>query len=194
MPPGPSPDGTVGYCARIASITGICRRIGRVWWRVDRWLTVSKQTRSLGPSAQRFVDDLRAGRNLHSWAKVNVEQMLPFRSQTPRTLMLVRAGGLFLPILLTWLSLSQVIGPFALYIQNQQSSANFLWFWESNPGGSFAGHWELGHVALTAAAVLAFLTVLAMRISWWETTKSERGEAAYADLLAALEAYFAPLR
>ena len=49
-------------------------------------------------------------------------------------------------------------------------------------------------MALTAAAVLAFLTVLAMRISWWETTKSERGEAAYADLLAALEAYFAPLR
>ena len=161
---------------------------------VDRWLEVSKQSTSLGASAQRFVDDLRAGNNTDSWARVRIDQILPYRVQTPRTLMVVRAGGLFLPILLTWLALSQVVGPFSLYIQNQQASANFLWFWQSNPGGSFAGHWELGHVALADAAVLAFLTVLAMRISWWETTKAERSEAAYADMLGALEAHFAPHR
>ena len=161
---------------------------------VDRWLEVSKQTTTLGASAQRFVDDLRTGTNTESWSRVRADQILPYRVQTPRTLMVVRAGGLFLPILLTWLALSQVVGPFSLYIQNQQASANFLWFWQSNPGGSFAGHWELGHVALADAAVLAFLTVLAMRISWWETTKAERSEAAYADMLGALEAHFAPHR
>lgn len=161
---------------------------------VDRWLAVSKQTSSLGASASRFVEDLRAGRNTSEWARVRVDQILPFRVQTPRTLMVVRAGGLFLPILLTWLALSQVVGPFSLYIQNQQASANFLWFWQSNPGGSFAGHWELGHVALADAAVLAFLTVLAMRITWWETTKAERSDAAYADMLAALETHFASHR
>ena len=157
---------------------------------LDRWLTVSKQKNSLSASAQEFVEDVRENRNTQFWSKVNVEQILPFKSETPRLLLVIRAGGLFLPILLTWLALSQVIGPFALYIQNQQPSANFLWFWQTNPGGAFPGVYELGHVALTDAAVLAFLTVLAMRITWWETSRAERSEAAYAKMLAALEFYF----
>jgi hypothetical protein len=109
-------------------------------------------------------------------------------------LLVVRAGGLFLPILLTWLALSQVIGPFALYLQNQQASANFLWFWQTNPGNTFAEIWGLGHVALVDAAVLAFLTVLAMRITWWETSRAERTENAYAEMLSALEFYFVSAR
>jgi hypothetical protein len=109
-------------------------------------------------------------------------------------LLVIRAGALFLPILLTWLALSQVIGPFALYLQNQQASANFLWFWQTNPGESFAEVWSLGHVALTDAAVLAFLTVLAMRITWWETSRAERTEATYAEMLSALEFYFVSAR
>jgi hypothetical protein len=157
---------------------------------VDRWLKVSKQERSLGASARGFVEDVRNNRNASFWSKVNVEQILPYKAETPRLLLVVRAGGLFLPILLTWLALSQVIGPFALYIQNQQPSANFLWFWQTNPGGAFPGIYELGHVALTDAAVLAFLTVLAMRIAWWETSRAERSEAAYASMLSALEFYF----
>jgi hypothetical protein len=108
--------------------------------------------------------------------------------------MVIRAGALFLPILLTWLALSQVIGPFALYLQNQQSSANFLWFWQTNPGNSFAEVWSLSHVALTDAAVLAFLTVLAMRISWWETSRAEKSENAYAEMLSALEFHFVSVR
>ena len=161
---------------------------------VDKWLTVSKQTETLGASARVFVDDLRSNRNQREWSKVNVEQILPFRSETPRLLLVIRAGALFLPILLTWLALSQVIGPFALYLQNQQASANFLWFWQTNPGGSFAEVWALGHVALTDAAVLAFLTVLAMRITWWETSRAERTEATYAEMLSALEFYFVSAR
>lgn len=161
---------------------------------VDRWLAISKQTDSLGASARVFVDDLRSNRNQREWSRVNVEQILPFRSETPRLLLVIRAGALFLPILMTWLALSQVIGPFALYLQNQQSSANFLWFWQTNPGGAFAEVWSLGHVALTAAAVLAFLTVLTMRIAWWETSRAERTEQAYSDLLAALEFYFVSAR
>ncbi len=161
---------------------------------VDRWLTISKQQNSLGASARVFVDDLQANRNQREWSRVNVEQILPFRSETPRLLLVIRAGALFLPILLTWLALSQVIGPFALYLQNQQSSANFLWFWQTNPGKSFAEVWSLSHVALTDAAVLAFLTVLAMRITWWETSRAERTEQAYAEMLSALEFYFVSAR
>jgi hypothetical protein len=161
---------------------------------VDRWLTISKQHNSLGASARVFVEDLQAHRNQREWSRVNVEQILPFRSETPRLLLVIRAGALFLPILLTWLALSQVIGPFALYLQNQQSSANFLWFWQTNPGESFAEVWSLSHVALTDAAVLAFLTVLAMRITWWETSRAERTEQAYAEMLSALEFYFVSAR
>jgi hypothetical protein len=161
---------------------------------VDQWLIITKQTGSLGASASMFVEDLRGHRNQREWSKVNVEQILPFRSETPRLLMVIRAGAMFLPILLTWLALSQVIGPFALYLQNQQASANFLWFWQQNPGGSFAEVWSLSHVALTDAAVLAFLTVLAMRITWWETSRAERTEATYAAMLSALEFYFVSAR
>lgn len=161
---------------------------------VDKWVKVSKQTRSLTGSAAVFVDDLRQARNTTVWSRVNVEQILPYRLEAPRLLLVVRAGALFLPILLTWLALSQVIGPFAQFIQNQQPSANFLWFWQANPGESFAGVWELGHVALTDAAILAFLTVLAMRIEWWQTSRAERAEHAYSEMLSALEMYFVSVR
>jgi hypothetical protein len=101
---------------------------------------------------------------------------------------------MFLPILLTWLALSQVIGPFSLFLQNQQASANFLWFWQTNPGHTFAEVWKLSHVALTDAAILAFLTVLAMRITWWETSRAERAEVAYSQMLSALEFYLVSAR
>jgi hypothetical protein len=160
---------------------------------ISKWLTISKQ-KTLGQSATVFVDDLRNNLNIREWSKVNVEQILPFKSETPRLLLVVRAGAMFLPILLTWLALSQVIGPFSLYLQNQQASANFLWFWQQNPGHSFAEVWKLSHVALTDAAVLAFLTVLAMRITWWETSRAEQSETAYAEMLSALEFYFVSAR
>jgi hypothetical protein len=161
---------------------------------MEKWLTISKQKTSLNASAQHFVEDLRRGENIQKWANVNLEQILPYRSETPRLLMVVRAGAMFLPILLTWLALSQVIGPFALYLQNQQASANFLWFWQTNPGKSFASVWGLGHVALTDAAILAFLTVLAMRITWWETSRAERSEVAYSEMLSSLEFYLMSAR
>lgn len=156
---------------------------------IERWLKVSRQTDRLGDAAQSFVDDVIAGRDLGKWSGANIDKVLPFRSQSPRLLQIVRAGALFLPILLTWLALSQVIGPFSLFLQNQQPSANFLWFWQTNPGGSFAKPWQLGHVALTDAAILAFLTVLAMRIMWWESAKGEQLEHAYGDMLSAVESY-----
>jgi len=157
---------------------------------VNNWVKVSRQGGRISPSTQLFIDDLVAGQNQQKWARTNVDQMIPFRTQGPRLLLVVRAGALFLPILLTWLSLSQVIGPFALFLQNQQASANFLWFWQTNPGKSFGEIYKLSHVALTDAAVLAFLTVLAMRIAWWESARAEMNEHVYIDMLAALENYF----
>ena len=160
----------------------------------EKWLTISKQKTSLNASAKHFVEDLRRGEDIQKWTNVNIEQILPYRTETPRLLMVVRAGAMFLPILLTWLALSQVIGPFALYLQNQQASANFLWFWQQNPGHSFASIWKLSHVALTDAAVLAFLTVLAMRITWWETSRAVMSELRYSVMLSALEFYFVSAR
>ena len=156
---------------------------------VDAWLKASKQRERLGAAAQSFVNDLRDGTNQQKWARAHIDQVMPFRTQSPRLLQIVRAGALFLPILLTWLALSQVIEPFALFIQNQQPSANFLWFWQTNPGGSFAGVYKLSHVALTDAAILAFLTVLAMRITWWESAKAEHNEHVYSEMLSAVETY-----
>lgn len=161
---------------------------------VDQWLKVSKQKSHISPVVRELTDDIREERNLASWSNVNFMQLIPFRTETPRLLHIVRAGCLFLPILLTWLALSQVIGPFALYLQNVQASANFLWFWQQNPDNSFSDLYVLSHVALTDAAVLAFLLVLAMRISWWETTREEKMETVYADMLSTLERYFAPHR
>lgn len=161
---------------------------------IEKWLTVSKQKSSLGKVAQTFVDDVKSDSNTKKWSKVDVEQILPFKTETPRLLLVVRAGAMFLPILLTWLALSQVIGPFSLFLQNQQASANFLWFWQTNPGNTFAEVWKLSHVALTDAAILAFLTVLAMRITWWETSRAERAEAAYAQMLSSLEFYLVSAR
>jgi hypothetical protein len=161
---------------------------------IDKWLTVSKQKSSLGKVAQAFVEDVTTESNTKKWSKVDVEQILPFKTETPRLLLVVRAGAMFLPILLTWLALSQVIGPFSLFLQNQQASANFLWFWQTNPGGTFAEVWKLSHVALTDAAILAFLTVLAMRITWWETSRAERAETAYSQMLSALEFYLVSAR
>lgn len=161
---------------------------------VEAWLKVSRQRRNLGASAQLLVQDLKDGTNQEKWAKAHVDQVLPYRSQAPRLLQIVRAGALFLPILLTWLALSQVIDPFALFLQNQQPSANFLWFWQTNPGGSFPGVWRLSHVALTDAAILAFLTVLAMRITWWEAARAEHSEHIYDEMLSSIETYLCDYR
>jgi len=161
---------------------------------VDNWIKVSRQSGRINPSTQLFIDDLVGGHNQQKWARTDVDQMIPFRTQGPRLLLVVRAGALFLPILLTWLSLSQVIGPFALFLQNQQPSANFLWFWQTNPGNSFSDPWKLSHVALTDAAILAFLTVLAMRVTWWESARTEMAEHAYGDMLAAVENYLSEYR
>ena len=161
---------------------------------VDAWLRTSRQRDRLGSAAQSFVADLRDGRNRERWARAHVDQVLPYRTQSPRLLQIVRAGALFLPILLTWLALSQVIEPFALFLQNQQPSANFLWFWQTNPGGSFPEIYKLSHVALTDAAILAFLTVLAMRIAWWEAAKAENSEHVYSEMLSAVETYLSDYR
>ena len=161
---------------------------------VEKWLKVSKQVKDPAPAVVELIGDLKSNQNTKEWSKVNFERLIPFRIESPVLLQIVRAGFLFLPILLTWLALSQVIGPFALFLQNKQASANFLWFWQQNPDKSFSDLWVLSHVALTDAAVLAFLLVLAMRITWWENARTEQLESAYGKMLSALERFFSTAR
>jgi hypothetical protein len=129
-----------------------------------------------------FVADVRRG-EITRWKNVNAHDLFVFSSPRPRLLLALRSAIVLIPILLTWLAISQVIDPYATYVQNVDSSANFLWFWQSNPGGNFASYWRLSHVAIVDAMLLAALVVLSVRISWRETAVLERDERDYGELI-----------
>jgi hypothetical protein len=153
-------------------------------WRDTHGASSSVLTRS-------FVDDVCGGRDLERWQDVRAEDVFVFVSPRPRMLLAVRSAIVLLPILLTWLALSQVIDPYATYVQNVDSSANYLWFWQSNPEGAFASHWRLSHVALVDAGLIAALVVLSVRISWHETAVLERDEREYDELIQVVNVYVA---
>lgn len=153
------------------------------WCARDGYVT-SALTRS-------FVDDLRDDRDISRWTDVRAEDLFAFSSPRPRMLLALRAAIVLLPILLTWLAISQVIDPYATYVQNVDSSANFLWFWQSNPEGAFASHWRLSYVALIDAGLLAALVVLSVRISWHETAVFERDERDYDELIQMVNVFLA---
>lgn len=152
----------------------VCRVIGK-WLEHDNGVS-SGLTRT-------FIDDVRNGRDMSRWKDVRAEDLFMFSSPRPRVLLALRAAIVLLPILLTWLAISQVIDPYATYVQNIDSSANFLWFWQSNPSEGFASHWRLSQVALLDAALLAALVVLSVRISWHETAVCEKREREYDELI-----------
>jgi hypothetical protein len=148
---------------------------------VERWMSRHGDASSV--LTRSFVADVCDGRDVSRWKDVRAEDLFVFSSPRPRVLLAARSAIVLLPILLTWLAISQVIDPFATYVQNVDASANFLWFWQSNPDGAFASHWRLSYVALLDAALLAALVVLSVRISWYETAVIERDECEYDALI-----------
>jgi hypothetical protein len=156
---------------------------------ITAWLAT--QPRSLSPVERRFIDDIYEERNTDNWARFRAEDVIALQYVRPRVLLAVRSAAVLLPILLTWLALSQVVDPFARYVQNVDSSANFLWFWQTNPNNAFAGPWTLSHVALIDAGLLAFMVIVSVRISWHETSIVERREDEYDQLMRMLNAYLA---
>ena len=155
----------------------------------DAWLSEARHTSSV--LTRSFVDDVRNGCDLSRWKEVRAEDLFAFSSPRPRVLLALRAAIVLLPILLTWLAISQVIDPYATYVQNVDSSTNFLWFWQSNPNDAFASHWRLSFVALVDAALLAALVVLSVRISWHETAVFEKDERDYDELIQTVNVFLA---
>ena len=155
----------------------------------DAWLSDGRHTSSV--LTRSFVDDVRNGRDMSRWKDVRADDFFAFSSPRPRVLLAIRAAIVLLPILLTWLAISQVIDPYATYVQNVDSSANFLWFWQSNPNDAFASHWRLSFVALLDAVLLAALVVLSVRISWHETAVLEKDERDYDELIQIVNVFLA---
>ena len=63
---------------------------------VEKWLSVSKQTSSLGASAGQFVDDLRNNQKTREWSKVNVELLIVALAKLAMTAAALRDVILFL--------------------------------------------------------------------------------------------------
>ena len=154
---------------------------------LDRWTCTQKHP--LSPHSQRFIHDLREERNIEHWRQFNAEDLLPMRYPRPHLLLALRSAAVLLPILLTWLALSQVIDPFARYVQNVDASASFLWFWQTNPDNAFMSSWTLSHVALLDAGLLALMVVLSVRLSWHETAVLERLEREHDELVGLLNVF-----
>jgi hypothetical protein len=157
---------------------------------LDQWST--HQTHPQSRLATTFINDVRAGDDMTRWSHVRAEDVITCVIGRPRVLIALRAALVLLPILLTWLALSQVVDPYAQYSQNVDAGANFLWFWQSNPNDAFAGHWRLSHIALVDAALLAALVVLSVRISWYETSVVDTREREYEELVQMLNVYLSP--
>ncbi len=156
---------------------------------VDAWCRNTDHSSSA--LTQLFVTDVRDGHDVSRWKDVRAEDLFVFSSPRARVLLALRAAIVLLPVLLTWLAISQVIDPYATYVQNVDSSANFLWFWQSNPGEAFAAHWRLSYVALLDAGLLAALVVLSVRISWHETAVFEKDEREYDELIQLVNVFLA---
>ncbi len=154
---------------------------------VEHWMSRHGDTSS--SLTRSFVTDVCDGREVSRWKDVRAEDLFVFSSPRPRVLLAARSAIVLLPILLMWLAISQVIDPFATYVQNVDASANFLWFWQSNPDGAFASHWRLSYVALLDAALIAALVVLSVRISWHETAVIERYECEYDALIQTVNVF-----
>jgi hypothetical protein len=154
---------------------------------LDTWSANNPGKTSLLTRA--FMEDVCSGSDMSRWKNVRAEDVMTCVIPRPRMLLALRAGIVLLPILLTWLALSQVVDPYAQYTQNVDAGANFLWFWQSNPNGVFAGHWKLSHIALMDAVLLSALVVLSVRISWYESSVVDAREREYDELVQMLNVY-----
>lgn len=154
---------------------------------IDSWTCV--QRGSISALTQQCLDDVRAQQNLAYWANVSLDDVLVQHIPRPRVLLALRSMAMLLPILLTWLSLSQVVDHYARYVQNVDSGANFLWFWQSNPGNQFLSVWTLQHVALVDTALLVFVVVISLRISWYENSVVDELEKRHEEMVTMISVY-----
>lgn len=148
--------------------------------RVRTWLTNSGQGAPTGELAS-FVDDLENARNVSTWAGVNYERILPFHvtgSKTARWWAVLRNSAIFLPIVITWVSLERAVSKFP------GTNVNFLEHWY-RLGAPFG----FPYVAYADAFIIAFIVISTYRIGNMEEDDSglRARQVEYEGLMVALE-------
>jgi hypothetical protein len=151
--------------------------------KVRAWLVNSGQGAPTG-ELQNFVLDLEKGQNARDWAGVNFERILPFHvrgSRTARRRAVWRNTAIFLPIVITWVSLERAVASFT---SNVEVSQNFLQHWQEL-GFPFG----LPFVAYADAAIIAYIIWTTYRIGNLEEDDSGLRvlQLEHAALMVALE-------
>lgn len=154
---------------------------------IDNW--ARRQHGAIAPMTLRFFDDMRSHKHLEYWARVPIDRVVIQHIPRPRVLLALRSIAMLLPILLTWLALSQMVDDFSRYVQNVDPSANFLWFWQTNPENQFLSVWTLQHIALLDAVLLVFVVVISVRISWYENSVVDELEKRHEEMTALISVY-----
>lgn len=150
--------------------------------RVRAWLTNSGQGSPSGELAK-FVADLETASNVSTWAGVNYERILPFRvigSKQSRRRAVRRNSAIFLPIIITWVSLERAVASFS----ELETNENFLQHWQ---GMGFP--FGLPFVAYLDALIIGYIIYTTYRIGNMEEDDSELRtlQLEYESLMVALE-------
>lgn len=149
--------------------------------KIREWLGASGQGDPSGELAE-FVDDIENARRVSTWAGVDFERLLPFRlprSERLRWAAIARNCFIFVPILVTWISLERAVSSFV----DAPDGRNFLDHWHSL--GIFGLKW----VAFIDAFIIFLVIVLTLVIGSKEDGGKERQklEMQHSGLMAALE-------
>jgi archaellum component FlaC len=121
------------------------------------------------------------------WASLNPQELLPHpepidgkRWETISSLTgFLRNVLIFLPVLLTWLSIGRAIAAFGNYAEDYQkqfktdSTIQFLQFWQ-DPGKYLSDFWRIQNVAVFDAVLIALIIIL----TFVSGTLSVRAESA----------------
>lgn len=120
-----------------------------------------------------LIQDLQNNRNLKLWAERDPLSYLPMptshsqKSRINRTNLIIglRNMAVFLPVALTWASISVVTASFAKYeTDNPNSLTNFLEFWQRGYG-YINDFWKLSNVAITDVFLVMLIIVLTYLIN-----------------------------
>lgn len=124
------------------------------------------------PYVSGLLEAIDSRSDLTMWASLNPIEVLPHPSLT-RGVGLSRAASaaltlrnvlIFVPVLLTWLSIGRAVGAYREYARefaevqlDQESFKNFLQFWD-DPGSYLSNFWTIGDVS-QKVAILIFLII-----------------------------------
>ncbi len=169
------------------------RRTGHDKDAVATWLR--EQAASRGAAVSSLLSAWEEGdASLTNHSTTDLETLLPFRPQSQGSTLVYAARNalIFLPILITWLSLAHAIEQFDLTMQlNPDKELTFLLFWQGLQGMA-----AFSAVAY-ADALLIIVTVLfslVIALHYESPGRLDRLQRTHDDMLAAIEWRMAPLR